>query len=214
MDLEEAFAARRSVRRFDTERDVPEDVLRTVLGAALSMPHAGNTYDWRAVLLRRDRRDPERWPAVFDALLGQQYVEEASVLAVWVVQPRWWADHYGTNLAALVEQDLVERDRAGQLLDAMAEPPDPRSLLLPLVGDMMMGVGAVVLSAVAHGLGATVTGCHPGSLARALDLPRDVFVAPHGVLAIGYPADDLPPRPAKPSVESVCFDGAWGVPLA
>ena len=58
MEYSPLLAGRRSTRRFDTDRDVPDDVLERVLAAPLAMPHAGNTYDWRGVVLRRRDRDP------------------------------------------------------------------------------------------------------------------------------------------------------------
>ena len=87
MDYTELLAGRRSTRRFDTSRDVPDELLERVLAAPLAMPHAGNTYDWRGIVLRRRDRDPATWPAVFSALLEQSYVEEAAVVIAYAVQP-------------------------------------------------------------------------------------------------------------------------------
>ena len=101
MEYADLLAGRRSTRRFDTSRDVPDDVIERVLAAPLAVPHAGNTYDWRGVVLRRRDRDPETWPAVYAALLGQSYVEEAAVLIAYAVQPGWWAERYRGNVAGL-----------------------------------------------------------------------------------------------------------------
>ncbi|HEV8624678.1 MAG TPA: nitroreductase family protein, partial [Acidimicrobiia bacterium] len=68
MEYGDLLAGRRSTRRFDTSRDVPDALLERVLAAPLAMPHAGNTYDWRGIVLRRRDRDPATWPAVFAAL--------------------------------------------------------------------------------------------------------------------------------------------------
>jgi nitroreductase len=218
MEYSALLAGRRSTRRFDTDRDVPDDVLESVLTAPLAMPHAGNTYDWRGVVLRRRDRDPVSWPAVHDALLGQSYVEEAAVLVAFAVQPGWWAERYRANVAALVDRGLIEPARHRGLL-AMVEsgPGDSVDLVAGLIGEAMMGVAAAMLAALDAGLGATVTACRPEALAPALGLPDGAVLCPWGVLALGWPAVDGPqatPGAAKPSVTEMFFDGRWGQPPA
>ena len=216
MELIELLAERRSTRRFDTSRDVPEDVLDRVLAAPLAMPHAGNTYDWRGVVLRRSERDPDTWPAAFEALMRQSYVEEAAVLIAWAVQPGWWAERYRSGVEELLRRGLVERERAGDLLAVIEAGPDAANLATGLVGEAMMGVAAAMLVAIDAGLGATVTGCRPGPLARALGVPKDAVVCPWGVLALGWPAEAPAPSSAvapKPAVADVYFAGRWGEPL-
>ena len=216
MELMDLLAQRRSTRRFDTDRDIPDDVLDRVLAAPLAMPHAGNTYDWRGVVLRRSERDPDRWPAVFEALMRQSYVEEAAVLIAWVVQPGWWAERYRDNVRQLVERGLVEPERAGDLLAMIDAGPDARHLTVGLVGEAMMGVAAAMLAAIDAGLGATVTACKPKELATALGIPDEAVVCQWGVLALGWPAEapaaDGPSAP-KPAVYHQYFDGTWDEPL-
>jgi nitroreductase len=199
MEFSQVLGARRSVRRF-TDEDVPDEVLRRVLAAGLAMPHAGNTYDWRAIALRRPARTHPRWPGVFEALLRQDYLAEAPVLVVWAVQPQWWAERYRGNLEHLLDQGLVERSRAGDLLETVSAPPDPERLVPALVGEAMLAVGAVLLAAVDAGLGAALAGCRPGALARELDLPRQARIAPYGVLALGHPGVTPDVRPRAGSV--------------
>lgn len=217
MDWADLLAARRSTRRFDVARDVPDGLLERVLAAPLAMPHAGNTYDWRGVVLRRRDRDPDRWPAVRAALLEQSYVEEAAVVVAFAVQPTWWADRYRANVAALVEGGLIDPARHQSLL-AMVEtgPGDDVDLATGLIGEAMMGVAAAMLAAVDAGLGATVTACRPAELSAALGLPDDAVLCPWGVLALGWPAEGGPPPAApapKPALDGMYFGGAWGVPL-
>lgn len=228
MEYAELLAGRRSTRRFDTGRDIPAEVLERVLAAPLAMPHAGNTYDWRGVVLHRRDRDPARWPAVHAALLGQSYVEEAAVLVAYAVQPGWWAERYRANVAALVERGLIEPARHRGLL-AMVDtgPGDSAAVTTGLIGEAMMGVGAAMLAALDAGLGATVTACRPGELAVALGLPDGAVLCPWGVLALGWPASDdgaaaaggeagaaaPPARAPKPALDEMYFAGGWGHPL-
>jgi nitroreductase len=217
MEYTELLAGRRSTRHFDTGREVPDELLERVLAAPLTMPHAGNTYDWRGVVLRRRDRDPDRWPLVFSALLEQTYVEEADVLVVYAVQPAWWAEQYRANVATLVERGLLDPARHQVLLDMVgAGIGDPKGLATGLVGEAMMGVAAGMLAAIDAGLGATVTGCRPGELAKALGLPDGVVLCPYGVLALGWPAvagDGAPSVGApKPPVADMYFSERWGGP--
>ncbi|HYT39270.1 MAG TPA: nitroreductase family protein [Acidimicrobiia bacterium] len=216
MDYAELLAGRRSTRRFDTSRDVPDEVLERVLAAPLAMPHAGNTYDWRGVIVRRRDRDAATWPAVHDALLGQSYVEEAAVLIAYAVQPGWWAERYRANVDALVERGLIDPARHRGLL-AMVEagPGDDAVLTTGLIGEAMMGVGGAMLAALDAGLGATVTACRPAELSAALGLPDGAVLCPWGVLALGWPlpGDAGPAAGApKPTVAEMYFERRWGHP--
>jgi nitroreductase len=233
MEYSALLAGRRSTRRFDTARDVPDDVLEQVLAAPLAMPHAGNTYDWRGVVLRRRDRDAATWPAVHAALLGQSYVEEAAVVVAFAVQPGWWAERYRANIAALVDRGLIDPARhAGLLAMVDAGPGDSDFLTTGLIGEAMMGVAAAMLAALDAGLGATVTACRPAELAAAIGVPDGAVLCPWGVLAIGWPAaDDEPPAaggsqpeeagaggpPAaapKPGLDEMYFGRRWGQSLA
>jgi nitroreductase len=231
MEYSALLAGRRSTRRFDTGRDVPDDVLERVLSAPLAMPHAGNTYDWRGVVLRRRDRDAATWPAVHAALLGQGYVEEAAVLVAFAVQPGWWAERYRANIAALVERGLIDPARhAGLLAMVDAGPGDSDFLTTGLIGEAMMGVAAAMLAALDVGLGATVTACRPADLAAAIGLPPGAVLCPWGVLAIGWPAadepvaaggsrpdeagDGRPPAAPKPGLDEMYFARRWGQSLA
>jgi len=212
--LTDLLESRRSTRRFDPDRDVAGDVLERILRAPLTMPHAGNTYDWRALVLRRRERDPDAWPRIFEALLSQSYVEEAAVVLVWTVQPGWWAENYRRNIADLVERRLLDPERAGSLLDLVGSGPESEFALAPaLAGEAMMGLAAAMLVAIDAGLGATVTACRPAMLAGALGLPEGAVVLPFGVLAIGHPAGGPPQRPNKPEIRDVYYRNRWGEPL-
>ncbi len=214
MEYSALLAGRRSTRRFDTGRDVPDDVLERILAAPLAMPHAGNTYDWRGVVLRRRDRDPQTWPAVFSALLEQSYVEEAAVVIVWAVQPGWWAERYRANVAELVERGLIDPARQKGLLTMVESGPGDDGLTTLLIGEAMMGVAAAMLAALDAGLGATVTACRPVELAAALGLPDGAVLCPAGVLAVGWPADGAAPVPPgggapKPPLAKQYFTGRW-----
>lgn len=221
MDFTELLGGRRSTRHFDTTRDIPDDVLQRVLAAPLAMPHAGNTYDWRGVVLRRRDRDAQAWPAIQSALLEQNYIEEAAVVIAYAVQPSWWAERYRANIDALVERGLIDPARHTGLMAMVESGPGGVDVLRTgLIGEAMMGVAAAMLAAIDAGLGATVTACKADELAAALALPDDVFLCPWGVLALGWPAAGggsggagAAAQAPKPSVEEMYFAQGWGRPM-
>ncbi len=214
-ELRDLLANRRSTRRFDPERDIASETLAAVLRAPLAMPHAGNTYDWRAIVLLRRDRDPERWPAIHEALLSQHYVEEAAALVVWTVQPAWWEANYRRNVDDLVERGLIDTARHGALLELIAAGPGREFPVAgALAGEAMMGVAAAMLAAIDCGLGATITACRPARLAAALGVPEEAAVLPFGVLAIGHPAAPAAGAPAKPALTDVYYTERWGRRLA
>jgi hypothetical protein len=162
---------------------------------------------------------------VFSALLEQSYVEEAAVLIAYAVQPGWWEKQYRANVATLVERGLIDPARHRGLLEMVdAGPGDPVDVRTGLIGEAMMGVAAAMLAAIDAGLGATVTACRPGPLAKALGLSDGAVLCPWGILALGWPetataaaeagtAPGPPPgaaRAPKPRLDDMYFSGGWG----
>lgn len=51
MDVFEAIHARRSIRKFDPDKPVPEEHLQRILAAAMTAPSAGNAQPWHFVVV-------------------------------------------------------------------------------------------------------------------------------------------------------------------
>lgn len=77
MNIYETIAARQSVRAFE-DKDIPEDVLLRLLGAARLAPSACNKQEWRFVVVR----DAGRRKELGQAARGQAFVGEAPVVLV------------------------------------------------------------------------------------------------------------------------------------
>jgi hypothetical protein len=177
------------------------------------MPHAGNIYDWRALMLRRPGRTHPRRPEIHAALLEQDHLAEALLVVVFAVQPRWWVEHYSGNVEDLVGAGLVEAERHGTLLTTLADRPELDAIRPTLSDEAMLAVGARPLTAVDAGLGAALAASRPADLADALDLPDDLHVCPNGALPLGWPGDRSGRRATKPGRPGMIYDGSWGVSL-
>jgi nitroreductase len=90
MEFSEAVAKRRSVRHFNTRREVSEEDVRALLDAAVTAPTAGNIQPWRFVVIRT----PEA-RARLAAAMGQKWATAAPVVIVLCVDPRPCAARYG-----------------------------------------------------------------------------------------------------------------------
>lgn len=51
MEIFEAIHSRRSIRKFDPDKPVSEDDLRTILAAAMTAPSAGNAQPWHFIVV-------------------------------------------------------------------------------------------------------------------------------------------------------------------
>ena len=55
VDVIEAIAARRSVRKFQKEKPIPDDAMQTILRAATQAPSGKNRQPWRFVVVQADK---------------------------------------------------------------------------------------------------------------------------------------------------------------
>ncbi len=91
MDFWQVLQARRSVRAYDQERDVPPEMVTLLLEAAIRAPSAGNCQPWRFFVVRNEdtKRDLAR------AALDQWFISAAPVVIVVCADPERSALRYG-----------------------------------------------------------------------------------------------------------------------
>jgi coenzyme F420-0:L-glutamate ligase / coenzyme F420-1:gamma-L-glutamate ligase len=185
-----AITARRTVRQLDPDRQVPADVLRRAVAAAVTAPAPHHTRPWRFLRLL-----PETRTRLLDAMAD-----------------RWRDDLAGDGVAddaierRIARSDAILRTAPELLapfvdLDGAHHYPDDRRAtgerdLFVLAGGAALQNLQVVLAA--HGLGAawisSTAFCAP-TVREVLDLPDSWH--PVGMVAVGFPAGGPPsPRPA------------------
>lgn len=92
MEFLEAVAKRRSVRHFNTKREVSDEDIIALLEAAVTAPTAGNIQPWRFIVLRsQESRDR------LASAMAQKWATAAPVVIVVCVDPRPCAARYGAR---------------------------------------------------------------------------------------------------------------------
>ena len=202
MELRDAVRARRMVRAYDPDREVPADVVTRLIEHATRAPSAGFSQGWDFLVLRGDRvRD------FWATTTGGQHRE-----------PDAWLR--GMSSAPLLVVCLSDKDA---YLGRYAEPDkgwtDQDEARWPVpYWDVDTGMAALLmlLTAVDEGLGACFFGVPP----ERHDQVRGEFGVPEdrrlvGVVAVGHPAPDRRSpslRRGRRPVAEVAHDGRFGVP--
>jgi len=91
MELIEAIRTRRSIRKYDSSRDVPKQTIEEILKLALNAPSAGNRQPWRLHAVRNSSLKK----VLCEAAFGQTYIEEAPWLICVVTVPEESGSRYG-----------------------------------------------------------------------------------------------------------------------
>lgn len=170
---------RRSVRTFDTERPVPEDVLNSMLEAARLAPSSNNTQPWHFVVVR----DPEALRRLATAAPAgtsiNRWMKTAPAVIVCCGQP-----------------NLLAHTAMGQLVDKNW-----------FIMDIAIAVEHMVLAAREQGVGTCWVGWYDERKVRQIiRAPRAARIA--ALLPVGYPkADKWPPaKKRRPLADIVSWD--------
>lgn len=156
----------RSVRSFAAE-PVSDAALEAIVAAAQSAPTSSNLQTWSVVVVR----DPERKSRIATLAGDQEFIRQAPVFLVWLVDFARLAQLADRHDHALEGADYIESAIVGFV-------------------DVSLAAQNASLAAESLGLGTVFVGGarnHPEELAAELDLP-DRVVAAFG-LAVGHPGE-------------------------
>lgn len=164
-----------SVRSFDTERDLPDGLVSTVVAAAQSASTSSNMQSWSVIAVR----DEARKKKLSELCGNQEFIAEAPLFLVFcadISRHKWLAEQRGYPF------------KANQL-----------DMMLVSVIDTALACQNASLAVESLGLGCCMIGGirnKPREVAELLELPSGVM-AMIG-LVIGYPRKKNPVKPRLP----------------
>ena len=178
MEFSEVVRSRRMVRRYDPDREVPEEVLTACLDHAVRAPSAGFSQGWDFVVLRSEGERAGFWEATaepFGSAEGSRPdawlrgISAAPVLILCCSDQQAYLERY-----AAPDKGWTDRDASRW--------PVP-------YWDIDTGMAAllILLTAVDHGLGALFFGVAPEShdaVHERFAIPKDRTII--GVISLGY----------------------------
>ena len=163
--------AHRSVRAFRSE-PVSEDAVTAIVAAAQSAPSSSNLQTWSVVVVR----DPEHKSRLATLAGDQEFIREAPVFLVWLVDFARLDQLAGQHGHGLDGADYVESAVQGFVDVGLAAQNGS-------LAAESLGLGTVFVGAIRN---------NPEQVADELGLPPRV-VAAFG-LAVGYPDPERPAR--------------------
>jgi nitroreductase len=198
MDALTAIRTTRSMRRVES-RDIPDDVLRQILDAAIRAPSGSNQQAWSFIVIK-DPRLKQRLQKIYSEV-AQGYFD---------VAPETVSDGSGSESMSRV------RNSARYLADHLHE--SPVLIIACINGTRGFSLGASIYPAVqnlmiaarALGVGSTLTTFHlarENEVKDLLNIPQDVHTA--ALIPLGYPTGRWG-VPARRPVEDVVFKDSYG----
>lgn len=165
----------RSVRNF-VDKDIPQDMLDTILLSAQAMPTSNNNQDISVIVIK----DKTRKDIIAELSGNQKHIKDAPVFLIFV------ADLYKTFLAC-------EKNNMEQNLE------NPLDKIVTASFDAGIALGGAIISAESLGLGITPIGGVRNNIERIskiLELPE--FVFPLVGLCLGFPYNIPDKKPRFP----------------
>lgn len=195
MDVFEAMATTRAMRRLDPARDVSDSDLAKIMRAATKAPTAKNEQMFRWVVVR----DPAQRRKI-----GDIYKRVSSTLPAMQT-----TDAPSERIKRSVEHLVDHMADAPVIVVAMAQAPDD----MRTAASVYPAVQNLMLAARALGLGTTLTTRHRNAqdeTRAALGAPADSFV--YAVIPLGYPKGPWREAQRRP-VRELAYLDRWGKPF-
>jgi nitroreductase len=198
MSLHEAMYTQRAIRNF-TADPVSDEIVTTILDAAVRAPNGGNTQRW-SFLVIRDRETKKRF--------GEWYLDAWTGLVTDIDLEKTSAQPYRPSMLTQNMEDIPVLILA--CLDTPTPPHGPNSLTPG--SSIYPAVQNIMLAARALGLGTVLTTLHTkfeDEVKALLGIPATVSTA--ALIPLGYPAqgERFGGGRRRPSAE-VTFHERWG----
>ena len=200
MKVNEAVRARRAIKWYDPEHQMPEETFRNLMEHAILSPTAFNIQNWRFVRVT----DPEQRKAIRAVAWDQAHVTDASELLVLCFDNKAWQrepKRYWRNAPKEVQDFLVPAIDA-YYRDKPQVERDEGMRSCGLVGQTIM--------LLAQELGyqsCPMDGFDYDAVAKIINLPEDHSIA--FMIAIGKGTRDSWPRPGQLVLDEVMVSNAF-----
>ena len=200
MKVNEAVRARRAIKWYDPEHQMPEETFRHLMEHAILSPTAFNIQNWRFVRVT----DPEQRKAIRAAAWDQAQVTDASELLVLCFDSKAWQrepQRYWCNAPKEVQDFLVPAIDA-YYRDKPQVERDEGMRSCGLVGQTIM--------LLAQELGyqsCPMDGFDYDAVAKIISLPEDHSIA--FMIALGKGTRDSWPRPGQLVLDEVMVSNGF-----
>lgn len=194
MKVDEAVQARRAVKWYDAEHQMPEETFRTLMNHAVLSPTAFNIQNWRFVRVT----DPEQRKAIRAVAWDQAHVTDASELLVLCFDNRAWErdpQRYWHKAPQEVQDFLVPAIDAYYRDKPQVERDE---------GMRSCGLAGQTIMLMAQELGyqsCPMDGFDYEAVARIISLPKDHSIS--FMIAIGKGIKEPWPRPGQLGLDEV-----------
>jgi nitroreductase len=190
MDFSEILERRRAINFFDPSRDVPEDLLRTVLAEAAMAPSSFNLQPWKVKILR----DPERKAALRAIAFDQPKITEAPVVLIVLGDRDGWKEgnptfegHFKHNMQPEQRDYLVNSAKT-----LYGNTPDA-SLAFAAKNAGLFAM-SFMYAACSHGLDThPMDGFDREAVRKEFDIPDQYWIPM--LIAVGHRVPDLQVHP-------------------
>jgi nitroreductase len=200
MKVSEAVQARRAIKWYDPEHQMPEETFRLLIEHAILSPTAFNIQNWRIVRVT----DPEQRKAIREAAWDQAQVTDASELLVLCFNNKAWEQdpqRYWRNAPQEV-QDFLVPAIDGYYRDKPQIERDEGMRSCGLIGQTIM--------LLAQELGyqsCPMDGFDFDAVAKIINLPADHTIA--FMIAIGKGIKDAWPKPGQLPLDEVMLNNRF-----
>jgi len=200
MQVSKAIVARRAIKWYDPEHQMPEDTFKTLMDHAILAPTAFNIQNWRIVRVS----DPEQRKAIRAVAWDQAQVTDASELLVLCFDNKAWErepQRYWRNAPQEVQDYLVPAIDT-YYRDKPQVERDEGMRSCGLIGQTIM--------LMAQELGyqsCPMDGFDFDEVAKIINLPADHTIA--FMIAIGKGTKDAWPKPGQLPLDEVIVNNRF-----
>lgn len=223
LTFKQAVGRRRSTRYYKAWQPVEREKIQKILEAARLQSCHGNAVQVRkAVVVHREKTDPDTFAELVDALYNQPQAAQAPVHIYWTIDLSGW-DHLRDNLTELIDAGALTSSYgwSEQFIDEIVlKTPDFNVMAgerrfaewLSAI-ETGLAMGSALLAAQDEGLGTQLLTGKRQKIADLLGIPDTATVAQIQLLGYSAEGTEAGGQRPRPDFEDLYFDGQWGTPL-